>query len=97
MSYWAEFRKSNSSKGPGVHVGQRSHWPKVVKKLGQGAFIRARGQSGQSLKKREFELARGRSSLRLNWPGVDRARGRSGQKDDVKGAVNVAGSCRWAS
>ena len=87
------------------HVDQKSFCPKVGKKLGQGAFISARGRTGQMLKWPEVKRARGRidrdwTSQRLKWPGDARVRGRSGQKHDVmKVGVNilVAGSCRWAS
>ena len=45
----------------------------------QGAFISARGRSGQRSKWPEVEVARGRSGQRLKWPEVEVARGRGGQ------------------
>ena len=60
-AYCPELKKSKSSKGPGVHVGQRSHWTKVTKKLRTGAFISAIGRKGQRLKWPEVEVARGGS------------------------------------
>ena len=45
-----------------------------------GAFISARGRSGQRLKWPEVEVARGRGGQGTKWPEDEVARGRSGQR-----------------
>ena len=46
----------------------------------QGAFISARGRSGQRSKWPEVEVARGRSGQGTKWPEDEVTRGRSGQR-----------------
>ena len=71
----ARDRIGQSSKEPGVHVGHESHWPKVTKKLGQGAFISARGRKGQKLNWPEVKVDRGGRGQMSKWSEVEVARG----------------------
>ena len=69
-----------------VQSGQK--WPESCI---QGAFISARGRSGQRSKWPEVEVARGRSGQRSKWPEDEIARGRQGSKwpefEVARGAV----------